>query len=37
MRAAIFDFNGILFWDSKLHDMAWDNFLDPHGLNINRT
>lgn len=28
----IFDFNGTLFWDTKLHNKAWDIFLTRHGL-----
>lgn len=28
----IFDFNGTLFWDTKLHNKAWDIFLTKHGL-----
>lgn len=28
----IFDFNGTLFWDTKLHNTAWDIFLERHGL-----
>lgn len=28
----IFDFNGTLFWDTKLHNEAWDIFLTNHGL-----
>lgn len=28
----IFDFNGTLFWDTKLHNKAWDIFLDKHNL-----
>ncbi|WP_108821780.1 HAD family phosphatase [Dysgonomonas sp. Marseille-P4361] len=28
----IFDFNGTLFWDTKLHNRAWDIFLTNHGL-----
>lgn len=34
MPAIIFDFNGTLFWDTKLHDIAWDNFLNLHGLKL---
>ena len=26
IKGIIFDFNGTLFWDSKLHDKAWNNF-----------
>jgi len=28
----IFDFNGTLFWDTKLHNEAWDIFLTRHHL-----
>lgn len=28
----IFDFNATLFWDTKLHNKAWDIFLTKHGL-----
>lgn len=28
----IFDFNGTLFWDTKLHNRAWDIFLERHNL-----
>ncbi|GAB6121149.1 HAD family hydrolase [Dysgonomonas termitidis] len=28
----IFDFNGTLFWDTKLHNKAWDIFLTKHDL-----
>lgn len=30
----IFDFNGTLFWDTKLHNRAWDIFLDKHNLSL---
>jgi len=30
----IFDFNGTLFWDTKLHNKAWDIFLDRYGLHL---
>lgn len=30
----IFDFNGTLFWDTKLHNKAWDMFLDKHNLHL---
>lgn len=30
----IFDFNGTLFWDTKLHNKAWDMFLTKHNLNL---
>ncbi|NDV95577.1 HAD family phosphatase [Dysgonomonas sp. 521] len=30
----IFDFNGTLFWDTKLHNKAWDIFLTRHNLHL---
>lgn len=30
----IFDFNGTLFWDTKLHNRAWDIFLTKYGLSL---
>lgn len=30
----IFDFNGTLFWDTKLHNKAWDIFLTKYGLSL---
>lgn len=30
----IFDFNGTLFWDTKLHNKAWDIFLTRHNLSL---
>lgn len=30
----IFDFNGTLFWDTKLHNRAWDIFLTRHNLSL---
>ncbi|MDR1882166.1 MAG: HAD family phosphatase [Prevotella sp.] len=30
----IFDFNGTLFWDTKLHNRAWDIFLARHGSHL---
>ena len=30
----IFDFNGTLFWDTKLHNKAWDIFLTRYGLHL---
>lgn len=35
IKAVVFDFNGTLFWDTKLHDTAWDMFLDKKGLRLN--
>lgn len=31
-RAVIFDFNGTLFWDTPLHDLAFDIFLKKHSI-----
>lgn len=31
MKAVIFDFNGTLFWDTELHNRAWDIFLKGKG------
>ena len=30
----IFDFNGTLFWDTPLHNRAWDLFLENHQITI---
>ncbi len=30
----IFDFNGTIFWDTKLHNEAWDIFLSGHNLTL---
>lgn len=32
ISGVIFDFNGTLFWDTKLHNKAWDIFLTKHNL-----
>jgi len=34
-KAAIFDFNGTLFWDTPLHNKAWDIFLEKFGIQLN--
>jgi beta-phosphoglucomutase-like phosphatase (HAD superfamily) len=31
LKGVIFDFNGTLFWDSKLHEKAWRAFALEHG------
>jgi beta-phosphoglucomutase len=31
-KGVIFDFNGTLFWDTKLHNKAWDTFLERKNL-----
>ncbi|MBB4036511.1 HAD superfamily hydrolase (TIGR01509 family) [Dysgonomonas hofstadii] len=30
----VFDFNGTLFWDTSLHNKAWDIFLTRYGLSL---
>jgi len=32
LKGVVFDFNGTLFWDSYLHNKAWDLFLERHGI-----
>jgi beta-phosphoglucomutase len=32
--AVIFDFNGTLYWDTHLHNAAWDTFLLQHNIYI---
>jgi HAD superfamily hydrolase (TIGR01509 family) len=34
IKAVVFDFNGTLFWDTKLHDDAWDMFLAKKGMRL---
>ncbi len=31
-KGVIFDFNGTLFWDTKLHNQAWDIYLDQYNI-----
>jgi beta-phosphoglucomutase-like phosphatase (HAD superfamily) len=33
-KAAIFDFNGTLFWDTAFHDQAFDIMLRKHGVQL---
>ncbi len=33
-KAAIFDFNGTLFWDTAFHDQAFDIFLEKYGVQL---
>jgi len=33
-NCVIFDFNGTLFWDTPLHNRAWDLFLENHHISI---
>jgi len=35
LKAVIFDFNGTLLWDTKLHDDAFDIFLEKKGIRLN--
>ena len=34
IKGAIFDFNGTLFWDTAFHDLAFDIFLEKHGVQL---
>lgn len=34
LKGVVFDFNGTLFWDSYLHNKAWDIFLESHGIKL---
>jgi beta-phosphoglucomutase len=36
IKAIIFDFNGTLFWDTPLHDKAWDIFLERHKISLTK-
>jgi len=33
-KGAIFDFNGTLFWDTAFQDLAFDIFLEKHGVQL---
>jgi len=33
-NCVIFDFNGTLFWDTPLHNKAWDLFLENHNITV---
>ena len=35
IKGVLFDFNGTLFWDTELHNQAWDQFLEKHSINLN--
>ena len=37
IKGVIFDFNGTLFWDTHLHNRAWDIFLDKHEIKLTDT
>ena len=34
VKGVIFDFNGTLFFDTQLHNQAWDIFLERYSLNL---
>ena len=34
LKGVVFDFNGTLFWDSYLHNKAWDIFLERYGITL---
>ena len=34
LKGVVFDFNGTLFWDTHLHNQAWDIFLERHSISI---
>ncbi len=34
IRGVVFDFNGTLLWDTRLHNEAWDKFLRKHGIEL---
>jgi len=36
IKGVIFDFNGTLFWDTELHNRAWDIFLNKHALALTK-
>lgn len=33
-NGVVFDFNGTLYWDTPLHNKAWNIFLQKHGLHF---
>ena len=35
IKGVLFDFNGTLFFDTHLHNQAWDIFLEQHSLELN--
>ncbi len=37
IKGVIFDFNGTLFWDTNIHNKAWDSFLDKYKINLTDT
>lgn len=34
IKGVVFDFNGTLFWDTDLHNEAWDIFFEEHGISL---
>lgn len=34
IKGVVFDFNGTLFWDTELHNEAWDIFLEKHEIGL---
>ncbi|MCF7928079.1 MAG: HAD family phosphatase [Spirochaetales bacterium] len=34
IESVVFDFNGTLFWDTRLHNQAWDRFLEQHHISL---
>jgi len=34
IKGVIFDFNGTLFWDTDLHNKAWDTFLERYNFKL---
>ncbi len=34
IKGVVFDFNGTLFWDTELHNQAWDQFLNQRGFHF---
>jgi len=33
-KGVVFDFNGTIFWDTKLHNQAWDVFLEQYEITL---
>lgn len=34
IKGVVFDFNGTLLWDTRLHNEAWDKFLSKHDFEL---
>jgi len=34
LKGVVFDFNGTLFWDTNIHNIAWDIFLDKYNIKL---